>query len=85
MSPIPEEFPGPAACTKDPEYLDAFLQGARFALFALEGRLRDDDEEIPAEIEKALLEFHDLYKDTRSGVEAEKARVELFSTFLGKN
>ncbi len=68
-----------------PAYLDAFLQGARFALFALEGRLRDGDEAVPAELEEALIEFHNLYKDTRNGIEARDVQVELFSTFLGKN
>lgn len=69
----------------DPAYLDTFLQGARFALFALEGRLRDRGREVPAELEEALSEFHRLYESTRSGLDAREAKIELMSQFLGKN
>lgn len=69
----------------DPAYLDNFLQGARFALFALEGRLRDSGREVPSELEDALREFHQLYASTRSGLEAREARIELISRYLGKN
>ncbi len=85
MSLIPEDLPLSEPSAMDPEYLDAFLQGARFALFALEGRLRDDEQPVPPGLEEALLEFHGLYKDTRSGLDAEKARIQVLSTFLGKN
>lgn len=86
MFPLPDKPPTPdLAPGTGPAYLDAFLQGARFALFALEGRLRDDDQPVPVELEDALIEFHDLYKDTRNGIDARQAKVELFSSYLGKN
>lgn len=76
----------PADCDPpDPAYLDAFLQGARFALFALEGRLRDETSTVPDELDHALDEFHDLYASTRDGLDSREARVAAMARFLGKN
>ncbi len=69
----------------DPAYLDAFLQGARFALFAVEGRLKGTKSELPADIEAAIDEFHDLFKATRDGIEGHEPPIELVQRYVGKN
>lgn len=72
--------------TTDSTYLDAFLQGARFALFALEGRLNDKDTEIPDDVLDSLDEFHELFRSTRSELsDEEEATVEFVSRYLGRN
>lgn len=72
------------AKTPDHDYLDAFLQGARFALFAVEARLREDGCS-ESEIEAALDEFHDLFRSVRGGMERTRPLVALHTDYLGKN
>jgi hypothetical protein len=83
VTPIRERSPETPS-PPEPSYIDTFLQGARFALFALEGRLREDGE-LPDDVDTALDEFHDLYQTTRSGIEAREADTDTLARFLGKN
>lgn len=69
----------------DRDYLDTFLQGARFALFAVEARLRERDLADEDEIEATLDEFHDLFRNVRGGMDRETPLVTLTSDHLGKN
>lgn len=68
----------------DPEYVDAFLQGARFALLALEGRLDDGDGVKPPELSDAIGDFHALIASRQAGVD-DRETPRPPPRFLGKN
>jgi hypothetical protein len=68
----------------NPEYLDAFLQGASFALFALEGRLRED-REPSAEVAEIISDLHEMLSATREGLEVREPQTESVSRYIGKN
>ncbi|HEX9815976.1 MAG TPA: hypothetical protein VGB18_03260, partial [Candidatus Thermoplasmatota archaeon] len=53
----------------DPSYLDAFLQGARFSLFALEGRLRDREDLSRDELIELIDEVHAMYRHAQQGLD----------------
>jgi hypothetical protein len=72
----------------DPEYLDAFLQGASFALFALEGRLADEGGSPSPELAQALGDVHDLVASTREGLEVHRTSTDTMPPmqhYVGKN
>ncbi len=69
----------------DRDYLDTFLQGARFALFAVEARLRERELADEDEIEATLDEFHDLFRNVRGSMEQDAPLVTFASDPLGKN
>lgn len=69
----------------DRDYLDTFLQGARFALFAVEARLREQELADEDEIEATLDEFHELFRSVRGSMEEAPPLVTLTSDHLGKN
>lgn len=69
----------------DRAYLDAFLQGARFALFAVEGRLSGKRRLSPDEVEEIFREFHALFRDAYASLAQRQALVTLTRDSLGKN
>lgn len=71
--------------TTDPAYLDAFLQGARFALFALEGRFAENPEGLDPELAETIDELHDMFGDTREGLSRREPSLALTRRFIGKN
>ncbi|MDX1611657.1 MAG: hypothetical protein R3185_04755 [Candidatus Thermoplasmatota archaeon] len=68
----------------DRAYLDAFLQGARFALFAAEARLQDPNVE-QEHLQAVMAELHALFRDTHEGVLARGPLVRFKAEGLGKN
>jgi hypothetical protein len=70
----------------NPEYLDAFLQGARFALFALEGRVKESSTSLSPELADSIDEVHEMVSTTRKGIQArDTSSVSAPTRFLGKN
>lgn len=69
----------------DSAYLEAFLQGARFALFAIEGRIRNVDEIDEQALEEVFEEFHELFRDAYSSQVERKHLLALSKEYLGKN
>ncbi|MGH7318012.1 MAG: hypothetical protein ACRELA_00060 [Candidatus Rokuibacteriota bacterium] len=56
------------ANSPDRAYLDAFLQGARFSLFAMEGTLREKHSMTQEEMREVIAGLHELFQTTRVGL-----------------
>lgn len=52
----------------DKNYLDAFLQGARFSLFAMEGALKGKGDLSAEEVQQLIDQLHEVFRSTHAGL-----------------